>query len=113
MKANAKDKIVTIFYIDEAIFYEKIKTVNMNEVSYGVPRTMAVQQLFTLCENVMFMRSTDDFFLFPVISSYDLDKGGDVSENVILNKIAYDTSAGTWSLLDQSIAGIIVDGTPV
>ena len=30
LKANEKDKIVTTFYMDEAIFYEKIKDVQMS-----------------------------------------------------------------------------------
>ncbi|MDR2130555.1 MAG: hypothetical protein LBP56_05230 [Odoribacteraceae bacterium] len=113
LKANPKERIVTTFYLDEAIFYERIKTVNMNEVNYGAPRQASVQELFTLCQDVAFKRRTDDFHVFPVISNYDINTSSDTLENVILNKVTYNETTGVASLLDQSLYGIVVDGTPV
>lgn len=87
LKANEKDKIVTTFYLDEAIFYEKIKDVQMSAVNYGEPRKQTVRELFNLCSDVMFNREVDDFHLFPVVADFD---GKTVTSGIWLNKIKID-----------------------
>jgi hypothetical protein len=110
LKANEKDKIVTTFYLDEAIFYEKIKDVQMSAVNYGEPRKQTVRELFNLCSDVMFNREVDDFHLFPVVADFD---GKTVTSGIWLNKIKIDPDTKAVELWDQSTEQIEIDGTKV
>ena len=110
LKANEKDKIVTTFYLDEAIFYEKIKDVQMGAINYGEPRKQSVRELFNLCSDVMFNRRVDDFHLFPVVADFD---GKTYTSGIWLNKIKIDPDTKAASLWDQSTSQVEIDGTMV
>lgn len=110
LKANEKDKIVTTFYFDEAIFYEKIKDVQLSAVNYGEPRKQSVRELFNLCSDVMFNKKTDDFHLFPVVADFD---GKTVTSGIWLNKIKIDPNTKVAELWDQSSEQVEIDGTKV
>lgn len=110
LKANEKDKIVTTFYLDEAIFYEKIKDVQLSVIDYGGTRARPVQELFNLCSDVMFNRKVDDFHLFPVVAGFD---GKSFTSGIWLNKIKIDPDTSVASLWDQSKAQVEIDGTMV
>lgn len=77
LKANPSDKIVTTFYFDEAIFYEKIKSQKLNTLDFTVdpafPTASApsVQTCKNLIFQVMRQDRESDFHVFPVLTKLE------------------------------------------
>lgn len=92
MKANPKDKIVSTFYLDEAIFYEKIKNVGLMDINWPVIY-MSDGNIRELFDDVMMLRKEEDFCIFPVSIGFNgQEKTDDISnyeEPNWLNQIFY------------------------
>lgn len=92
IKANTKDKIVSTFYLDEAIFYEKIKNVDLKDIDWPVIH-MNDYDMRSLFNDVMMLRREEDFCIFPVSIGFNgQEKTGDISnyeEPNWLNQIYY------------------------
>lgn len=113
LKANEKDKIVSTFYFDEAIFYEKIKNLTLPDIDYGPVRTMPVADLFRICNDVMFCRKQEDFDLFPVVVGFDGKNATSFQDVKWLNQISIDADTANVGLTDRSAVPENIDGTSV
>ena len=77
LKANRYDKIVSTFYFDEAIFYEKIKGIKLSELNFKVDPSFpqqgnpSVQGCMDFIFQVMAQKQTSDFHVFPVITKLE------------------------------------------
>lgn len=117
LKANRKDKIVTSFYFDEAIFYEKAKGLNLNTVNYLVTPSLptaanpSVQRCKDFIFQVMRQDVESDFHVFPLLTK--LEKYPNFLEMLqnseILNKTRHDTNRNLIQLIDWSARTDIVN----
>lgn len=79
LKANSKDKIVSTFYLDEAIFYEKVKNIKLKDLDWPIIR-INDYEMRLLFNDVMMHRREENFCIFPVAIGFNgQEKSGDLS----------------------------------
>lgn len=77
LKANRDEKIVTTFYFDEAVVYEKVKGLKLNALKYRIDSAFpgqdnpSVQRCMDVIFQVMAQTRESDFHVFPVLIKID------------------------------------------
>lgn len=121
LKANRYDKIVSTFYFDEAVFYEKIKGIKLSELNFKVdpsfPKqdTPSVQGCMNFIFQVMAQNRTSDFHVFPVMTKLEqypnfLDL---FDKPDILNLTVHSENVNLQRLRDWSTRRDIVDNAEI
>lgn len=110
LKANRKEKIVTTFYFDEAIFYEKIKGLNLTSLNYRIntafptAKNPSVQVCRDFIFEVMAQNQTAEFHVFPISTKLETYPGlfDMIEKPDILNLTEHDSSNNLIKLRDWS-----------
>lgn len=121
LKANRSEKIVSTFYFDEAIFYEKIKGIKLSELNFTVDPSFpqqgnpSVQGCMDFIFQVLAQNRTSDFHVFPVITRleqypnfFDL-----IDKPEILNLMIHSENVNPVRLRDWSDRRDMVDNAVI
>lgn len=121
LKANRYDKIVSTFYFDEAIFYEKIKGITLSELNFKIDPSFpqqgnsSVQGCMDFIFQVMVQNRTSDFHVFPVMTK--LEQYPNIldffQKPEILNLTIHDDNSNLEQLRDWSDRRDIVDNAEI
>lgn len=116
-KANETDKIVSSFYLDEAIFYERIKTMKLSRINYEIDpafpslKNPSVQVCMNVISDVMALTKESNFHVFPILTKFGkhINAWEVTTNSEILNM--YDKSGvkpkiKDWSSRDETIDGV-------
>lgn len=121
LKANSHDKIVSTFYFDEAIFYEKIKGLKLDTLHYQIDPAFpslgnpSVQGCMDFIFQVMAQTRESDFHVFPILTKIDkYPNFFDFFEKPdILNMTLHDTNQKLLRLRSWSVRTDTVDNATI